>query len=234
MFPAVAAVSLLGGCRGAQSMLDPAGPSAQAIADVWWWMFGVATSVLVSVVAIWLVAMRRREELSPTDARRIGMRWIVGGGVLLPGISVVALLIFGLPAGRHQLPWPVAQGAAPPLRIDAIGRQWAWELHYPDSGVRLVNEMRMPVGRPVDIHVSTRDVIHSFWVPRLGGKIDAVPGRTNVIRLRADEAGRFRGQCAEFCGLEHAHMTMTVQAMEAGAFDAWLNAQSAASQEAAR
>jgi len=95
-------------------------------------------------------------------------------------------------------------------------------MHYPDNGVRLKNEMRVPVGRAVDVHTQSSDVIHSFWVPRLGGKLDAVPGRTLVVRLQADRAGTYRGQCAEFCGTGHAHMTMTVIAMEPADFDAWL------------
>jgi len=204
------------------SMLDPAGPSAAAIAAVWWWMFGGALAVLAFVVIAWLLAMRRRDAPAPAAARRAARWWIFGGGIALPALGIGALLVFGSPAGFHQLPLPGAAGA--PLRIDAIGHQWWWELHYPDGGVRLRNEMRIPVGRPVDVHTHSRDVIHSFWVPRLGGKLDAVPGRRLVVRLQADQPGTYRGQCAEFCGTGHAHMTMTVHAMAPDDFDAWLRA----------
>lgn len=215
-------------------MLDPAGPSAQAIAAVWWWMLGVSVLVLLGVGALWLFAMRRQAPAADGDDRRgagqSGRRWIIGGGIMLPVAAIVPLLIFGSPAGLHQLPLPLlpvalsgAGGpAAPPLRIDATGQQWWWALHYPASGVRLRNELRLPVGRPVLVHVGSVDVIHSFWVPRLGGKLDAIPGRTGIVRLQADQAGTFRGQCAEFCGLGHAHMVMTVIAMPAAEFDAWL------------
>jgi cytochrome c oxidase subunit 2 len=210
-------------------MLDPAGPSAQAIAAVWWWMLGVATLVLFAVIVIWLLAMwrARRAPGLPGDyeAARGGQRWIVGGGIVLPVVVITALLVFGTSAGQHQLPLQLSPAG---LRIDVTGQQWWWSLHYPGSGVRLRNELRLPVGRPVDIHVGSRDVIHSFWVPRLGGKLDAIPGRTGVVRLQADQAGTFRGQCAEFCGLNHAHMVMTVIAMPAAEFDAWLAARSAA------
>lgn len=215
-------------------MLDPAGPSAQAIAMVWWWMLGVSVLVAVGVMVAWWVAMRRGrhagERVTEEVATRHGLRWMVGGGIVLPSVAIAALLLFGSSAGFHQLPLPLSWtgAAAPgeaPLRVHVVARQWAWRLEYPESGVELVNELRMPVGKPVDFHVSSDDVIHSFWVPRLGGKIDAIPGRTNVIRLQADQAGTFRGQCAEFCGLHHAHMVMTVIAMPADEFDAWLAAQ---------
>jgi len=225
----------LSGCAGPQSILDPAGPSAQAIAAVWWWMLSGATLVLLAVVCIWLLAMWRNRHVpglpSDSEAARSGHRWMVGGGIVLPVVVITALLVFGTSAGQHQLPLPPAwPGAAGPtrLRIDVTGQQWWWSLHYPGSGVRLRNELRLPVGRPVDIHVGSRDVIHSFWVPRLGGKLDAIPGRSGVMRLQADQPGMFRGQCAEFCGLNHAHMVMTVIAMPAAEFDAWLVAQSAA------
>ncbi|MCL4183060.1 MAG: cytochrome c oxidase subunit II [Burkholderiaceae bacterium] len=221
---APASLAALCACGGPQSTLDPAGPSAAAIALVWWWMAGAAALVTTAVIAIWLAAMRRHG--LPVDAaQRSGRRWIVGGGIVLPLLAIVALLVFGAPAGRHHLPWPEAAGSPPPLRVDAIGRQWSWELHYPDSGVRLRNELRLPVGRPVHVHTQSRDVIHSFWVPSLGGKLDALPGRTLVMRLQADRPGSWRGQCAEFCGLGHAHMSMTVLAMEPAAFDAWLATQ---------
>jgi cytochrome c oxidase subunit 2 len=227
------AASVLAGCAGPQSMLDPSGPSAQAISAVWWWMLGVAVLVLLGVVSLWLVAMHRQAPTADGDDRphsgQAGERWIIGGGIVLPTAAIVPLLVFGSPAGLHQLPLPAVlsgmSGPAAPLRIDATGQQWWWTLHYPGRGVTLRDELRLPVGRPVHVHVGSADVIHSFWVPRLGGKLDAVPGRTGIVRLQADQAGTFRGQCAEFCGLGHAHMVMTVIAMPAAEFDAWLAAQ---------
>ncbi len=227
-------MSLLVGCAGRQSILEPAGPSAQAIAGVWWWMLGGAALVYIGVVAVWLQAMRPDRAgmdgfIGGADegaAAPAGQRWIIGGGIVLPAVAITLLLVFGSSAGLHQLPLPLhGAGGAAPMRIDAIGRQWLWTLHYPGSGVTLRNEMRLPVGRTVDIHVSSLDVIHSFWVPRLGGKLDAIPGRTGIVRLRADQPGTFRGQCAEFCGLGHAHMVMTVHAMPQAEFDAWLATQ---------
>lgn len=206
-------------CRGPHSLIDPAGPSAAAIAAVWWWMLAGALLVFAGVVAVWLRAMRARPRARDTPGS--GVAWIVGGGVVLPGVAITLLLVFGWRSGLHQM--PIGPGSAP-LRIEVSGEQWFWRVAYPDGGPRLRNELRLPVGTPVDIHVRSTDVIHSFWVPRLGGKIDAIPGRTNVIRLQADQAGVFRGQCAEFCGLAHAHMVLAVHAMAPEDFSAWLAA----------
>lgn len=220
---------LVAGCKGPLSTLDPAGPSAHAIAVVWWWMLGVAVVVLAGVCAAWFVAMRRGRGVTGQPAQRsTEFRWLLWGGVVLPSVSIAALVAFGSPAGLHQLPLPGRHPSGEaPLEIEAIGHQWRWELRYPGAGVRLHNEMRIPVGRPVDVLTGSGDVIHSFWVPRLGGKLDAVPGRTFRVRLQADAPGTYHGQCAEFCGRGHAHMTMTVIAMEPAEFDTWLATASA-------
>lgn len=216
----LAVVVVLAGCSGPQSMIDPAGPAAAAVASLWWWMAGFSTIVLVLVCALWLYAMRRAPRVhTPQEERRIAGRWIVGGGIVLPMASIIVLLAFGVPIGQRLLPG----GAVPePLRIEAIARQWQWEIRYPGVEEALVNEFRLPIGRPVEVQTSSRDVIHSFWIPSLAGKIDAIPGRTNIIRLEATKAGRLRGACAEFCGLAHSRMILDVHAMPAAEFDRWI------------
>lgn len=214
--------ALLSGCSGPFSTLDPAGPSAHSAALLWWAMFSFSAAVLVAVVALWLYAIDRRfGSRSRDDDRRIGNRWIIGGGVILPIASTTLLLIFGIPLGHKMLPLSPTEGEV--LRIDVRGHQWWWEIHYPDRGITLRNELHIPVNTPVDIHLTTADVIHAFWVPRLGGKLDAIPGRTNILRLQADQPGVYRGQCAEFCGLHHAHMQFTVEAHAPEDFSGWLN-----------
>ncbi|MCW3147886.1 cytochrome c oxidase subunit II [Stutzerimonas stutzeri] len=196
---------------------------ARDVANVWWAMFAFSVLVLVVVSWLWIHAMRRQpREVDAEQARRINRRWLVGGGLILPTASIFALLAFGIPAGRGMLPLPVI--GEQPLRVEITGHQWWWEVRYPDSGVVTANQFILPVGRLIDIELSSADVIHSFWVPRLGGKLDMIPGRTNTLRLQASESGVMRGQCAEFCGSQHAHMILHVEALEAEAFDQWIEA----------
>ena len=179
-------------------------------------MVAVALVVSAGVVATWLWAMQRQGDGSGHERY-----WLVGGGLALPTVAIVALLFLGAPAGRHQWPWP---GETPALVVDVSARQWYWQVTYPGHAVMLRDELRLPAGRPVHVRTSSDDVIHSFWVPRLAGKLDAIPGRTLVMRLQADEPGRYLGQCAEFCGVGHAHMQLSVVAMAPEEFDAWLAA----------
>lgn len=122
-----------------------------------------------------------------------------------------------------MLPPPFSQPAS--MRIEVTAHQWWWEIHYPDAGVNIKNELHLPAGVPVDIHVRSADVIHSFWVPRLAGKMDAIPGRTNILRIKSDMPGSFRGQCAEFCGTGHAGMVLAVKAYTPENFMIWLESQ---------
>ena len=182
-------------------------------------IFAVLT--LLVVVSLWLYALRRKPgQLSEARARRIQNRWIIGGGLILPITSMGVLLAFGIPIGHRMLPLPVEGEQV--LRIEVTGHQWWWQVHYPGQGLEMRNVLHIPAGQPVDLHLTSNDVIHSFWVPRLGGKLDMLPGRTNVLRLQADEPGTYYGQCAEFCGTGHAHMKFTVHAHAADDFAAWL------------
>ena len=182
-------------------------------------IFAVLT--LIVVVTLWVYALRRKPgQLSDEQARRIQNRWIIGGGLILPITSMGVLLAFGIPIGHRMLPLPVEGEQV--LRIEVTGHQWWWQVKYPGQGLEMRDELHIPAGQPVDLHLTSNDVIHSFWVPRLGGKLDMLPGRTNVLRLTADEPGIYHGQCAEFCGTAHAHMKFTVHAHAADDFAAWL------------
>ena len=214
-----AACVLATGCSGVQSMLDPAGPAAGDIARLWWWMAGGATLILGLVLALLAWSLRRRRgRLAPAR----GIRLIVAGGVVLPVAVLLVLLVFGTRVGYAVK----TLGGGPAHVVEVEGRQWAWTFRYLDADGRVAavthDRLRMPLGRVVEYRVSARDVIHSFWIPRLGGKIDAIPGRVTHLRLRADRLEPIRGQCAEFCGLEHAHMAFDVDVVPGRDYDRWL------------
>ncbi|WP_417547543.1 cytochrome c oxidase subunit II [Marinobacter segnicrescens] len=210
---------LLGGCGGSLSALDPAGESARSAAWLWWAMLGLLGTIMLLVFAVWFIAVRRAPAKTESGARRAARWWIIGGGLVLPMTAIVLILGFGIPLGQRMLPLPVSDGE--PLRINVTARQWQWQVNYPDSGIRLTDEVHIPANTPVDLHLTSDDVVHSFWVPRLGGKLDMIPGHTNVLRLQADQPGTYRGQCAEFCGTGHAHMKFRVQVHDQTAFQRW-------------
>ena len=226
---AVAAPLALGACSGVQSMLDPAGVQADRVAGLWWFMLIVASIVFVLVLAALaysLVAGRRRAPATMTEARR-DRRMVVAisAATIATVVVLFAFLIVNFSTERAlaSLPGDAA------VSVKVVGHQWWWEIEYVDSVAnrRLVtaNELHIPVGAPIKIELESRDVIHSFWVPRLHGKLDLVPGHRNVLWLRADSAGVYRGQCAEFCGHQHAKMAFTVVAESRADFDAWLEHQ---------
>ncbi|NIC04650.1 cytochrome c oxidase subunit II [Halomonas sp. DX6] len=208
------------------STMDAAGPAAQDQFWVWWAMLTVSLIVAAVVFVLWLFTFRRREQPQRTarEERRIMLRWVLGGGVALPVASIIALLVFAAPTGRGMLPLPLAEGEAE--RIEVVGHQWWWEVRYPGANgerdVVTANRLVMPAGEPVDFRLTSADVIHAFWIPRLGGKRDMVPGRHSTVRLEAESSGVFGAQCAEYCGAQHTHMLLHVEALERDEFEAWL------------
>ena len=218
-------------------MLDPKGPGAERIAEVWWFMFGLATVVYVAVAGLIVAAAMRGRRVPEGESRpsRItdsGFIWV--GGVIVPA-AILGVLAVVTVATTNDL-----RRAEPgALRIEVIGYRWWWEVTYPDDGVVTANEIHIPVGRPIEMGLEAADVIHSFWVPELAGKVDQVPGQRNVIRLQADEPGTYRGFCAEYCGLQHAKMQYLVIAESPEDFARWITRRQRppggpASEEAAR
>lgn len=182
-------------------------------------MLALLGTIMLAVFILWFVALRRKPAQTEAAAVRSARWWIIGGGLVLPMTAIMLILAFGIPLGQRMLPLPV--GAGEPLQINVTARQWQWQVSYPDTGIRLTDEIHIPVDTPVDVHLTSDDVVHSFWVPRLGGKLDMLPGHTNVLRLQADEPGTYRGQCAEFCGLGHAHMAFRVVVHDQAGFRRW-------------
>lgn len=223
-------VLLLGAaCRaGVQDALDPAGPQAAHIARLWWVLLGVSAVVWIAVCVVLGLALWRRGRTPVTDPRDGEPHKVravaVGGG--LTALVLIGLVAYSVVVGRATSALPAPHEVA--VEIEVIGRQWWWELRYrdPQSSRAFVtaNELHLPVGRPVVLRLTAGDVIHSFWVPNLHGKLDMFPGRTNTLWLQADRPGVYRGQCAEFCGLQHAKMALLVVAEPDGDFQAWADA----------
>ncbi|NMH59386.1 cytochrome c oxidase subunit II [Alteromonas sp. MYP5] len=212
----------LSGCNGRYSILDPAGPHAQAVMWLWWGMLIVGSLVLFGVCAIWWYAMRKpHKKYSEDEVKGVTNRLVVLGGIALPVACITVLLGFGIPIGHSMLPWPSEQA----IKVEVHAKQWLWEVHYPAQNIQLQDKIVIPAGVPIDIHVSSEDVIHSFWVPRLGGKMDAIPGRTNVLRLLGDKPGTYGGQCAEYCGLAHTKMKFEVSVLAEREFSLWVSQQ---------
>ena len=209
-----------------QSTLHPASHAADKIADLWWILFVVSAIVCAVVTLLVLVGAAkgsRRRELDNPDpyaADPVFGKWlIVGAGVAVPAVVVTVLFALSV-ATLPAVSAPKASDAR--LTIAVVGRQWFWDVHYREGDVRTANELHIPVGEPVRVIATTQDVIHSFWVPELNRKVDMIPGRRNSVLLEADNPGRYRGQCAEFCGLQHANMALLVVAEPRAQFDAWL------------
>jgi cytochrome c oxidase subunit 2 len=217
----------LGGCSPAeegetalmwiQSTLVPRGPHAEIVATLGGVMVGGAAAIFILVVALTVLAIVLRPERRRWMTSR---RFIVWLGIVFPVVTLTALLVYGLWISRDIL-----RPGAPVLRVQVIGERWWWRVRYldRDGSVRLVsaNEIRVPTGRPVEFVLETQDVIHSFWVPNLAGKLDMIPGRRNVYRFAVDRPGIYRGQCAEYCGAQHALMAFYVIADEPAGFEAW-------------
>jgi cytochrome c oxidase subunit II len=200
------------------SLLDPRGPAAARIAGLWWVMLAVAAVVLLVVVGMLLASVlrSRRPGGDPSAAVRWGEPFIVVAGVLAPALVLVTMFLASLRA-MADLQRPETEAR---LEVRVTGHMWWWEARYPNGAVT-ANEIHIPAGRPVRLVLTSADVVHSFWVPQLQAKADLVPGRVNDLWIQADEPGRYRGQCAEFCGMQHALMIFWVVADQQQAFERW-------------
>lgn len=198
------------------SALSPAGPQAETIARLWWWMLGISGAVFLVVFALLVAALylrRTNGRQAPPGGESV---FILVGGVLVPLVILSGLLVYMIVSTARLVPEDAD------LTIQVRGYMWWWDVYYPDADVRIANELYLPVSSDARIELSSADVIHSFWVPSLAGKTDAIPGHTTIHWLRAERAGTYRGICAEFCGLQHANMSFRVVALPAEEFAAWL------------
>jgi cytochrome c oxidase subunit 2 len=202
-------------CTSDHQVFRGAGEGGARISTIGWFM--VITSGVIAFVFLTLLAWALvRRGTKPPWIFEHG--FVVAGGIALPTVVIIALTAFTLTTLEdRQQPGSV--------QVEVIGHQYWWEVHYPGTGVTTANEFRIPVGRPVELTLRSDDVIHSFWLPDLDGKIDMVPGHTNHLTLTAKHAGVYRGQCAEYCGLQHARMAFYVRASPPAEYQRWLDRQ---------
>jgi cytochrome c oxidase subunit II len=201
------------------SILDPAGSAAERVESLWWFLFWVSAVVFAVVVILLIAALRRRgrlEEAVDLSETTWGDRFVAISGVGISWVILAIAFVVSLFAMRQL----TAEARGPAFELEVIGHMWWWEVRYPNGAVT-ANEIHIPSGERVRLKLTSADVIHSFWVPQLQVKVDQVPGRENELWLDA-EPGRYRGQCAEFCGLQHANMIVEVVAEPRAQFDAWL------------
>lgn len=206
---------------GIQSALHPQGPHAEAVSTLSWILFYGAAAILLLVIALAAYAIWAPRERRAWAAN---LRFVIGGGIVFPLVLLSALLVYTFSIGRSIATPPPAA-----LRIEVIGEQWWWRVTYFDEQGRVdfvtANEIRIPAGASVEVALRSTNVLHSFWVPNLAGKLDMIPGRVNRLRLEAGQPGVFRGQCAEYCGGPHAKMAFYVIAETPEAYAQWREGQ---------
>jgi cytochrome c oxidase subunit II len=217
-------------CGGAQTSIDPAGPQSLRLSQLWWVMFYVCSFVFVLVIIFTGLAIRRGEtfveksapDLNPPRPQENRRRNLVITATAMTIAIMFGFLIFSFSVGRSMTTDMADKNA---LTIEITGHQWWWEVRYLDAGASNIfttaNEIHIPVGVPVTFNLRAADVIHSFWVPNLSGKKDLIPGKNAAVWLQADHPGSFRGQCAEYCGVQHAHMALWIIAEPQDQFNAW-------------
>jgi len=228
--PTAALLTLMAGCTGPQNALDPYGPQAAAIAELWWVMFWLGTAVFLAftVIFIYAAVSAHRAGDDNSISHRHGWHLVGWGGAGIPLVILFALLIYSVATDRRLA--RLEHGEAELVTVEVTGYQFWWDLRYVDRNeqhreFRTANELHIPAGRPVRLVLRSVDVIHSLWIPNLHGKLDLIPGRENTMILQADEPGVFRAQCAEFCGDQHAKMGLLVVAHDSADFAAWWDRQ---------
>jgi cytochrome c oxidase subunit 2 len=203
------------------SAFDPHSPQARAVAHLWWWMLGVGGAIWAAVVVAMLIAVARRGDAA-LDARKTAFTVFVAG----TAIVLASFLAYDFAVGREA-----ARRGAPALTIAVTGHQWWWEVNYedarPSQTMVTANEIHVPTGQLIEFKLHAADVIHSFWAPNLNGKRDLIPGYATSQWFVADTPGVYRGQCAEFCGLQHAKMAFYVVAQTPNDYLAWRTASAA-------
>jgi cytochrome c oxidase subunit 2 len=225
----IAVLLALAGCYGGQSAWEVHGTSAISIKALMILVIAVCTSIWIMVVVMAALALHRRRVSALEAEARSDQRvaYVIGGAVVATVLVITMLTVASFYTTRS-----IDQSDTTEVAITVRGEQWWWRIIYTDPDpaktFETANEIHVPVGKAVRLQLESADVIHSFWVPSLAGKQDLVPGRTNFLSIRAERPGVYRGQCAEFCGLQHSHMAMLIVADDQAGYEHWLSSQRSA------
>lgn len=211
---------LLSNCGG---VTEPRSDEAEHIATLWWVMFGVSCVVAVVVLVLLAYALVRPRRPSRLESSRSATLFALIGGAIIPGVILLSTFAYSLVVTRQA-----EKPTTDELVVRITAEQFRYIVTYPAEGVTVEDELHLPAGRDVRLELISRDVIHSFWVPELNGKLDMFPQRQTVMNLHGIQPGQFQARCAEFCGINHATMTMGVVVHSAEDFQAWLVQHSAA------
>ncbi len=216
----------LTGCAGSPSIFNPASDNARQISDLVQTIYIIAAVVFVVVESLLVFSALRysRRNAGPASQIEGNTRFEIGW-TILPAVVLAIVFLVSLATLTGLAYQPAAVANDPPLTVTVIGHQWWWEFDYPDQKIVTAGEMHVPVGTVINLNIQTVDVVHSYWVPQLGGKIDAIPGQTNKTWFRATQTGSFPGQCSEFCGIEHGDMRFVVIVDSQADFDKWVTDQ---------
>lgn len=220
---------LLSACgETSPSILNTAGPVAAKEAGLFWFILVVATIVFVAVegLLIWSIVRFRERPNSPMPQQTHGNNAIELAWTIIPSIFLFVVLIVTI-ATMFSLNQPTGQA----LNVQVVGHQWWWEFDYENAHITTADELVVPTGTVIHLDLKSDNVIHSFWVPQLTGKTDVVPGHQNTKWFQADTPGYYRGQCTEFCGLQHANMEFYVKALSPNDYQTWLTGQQQAAQK---
>jgi cytochrome c oxidase subunit II len=220
----------LSACTGPEAFLEAGGPAAEEIAWIWWVMFILGVGVYIAVLGLVGVPVWRnwRRRHPPVDDERelvVERRFLFGAGIIGSSIILFVLYLVAAPVGVAVAPALGGNPDGDEITIEVVGHQFWWEVRYPDHGFVTANEITIPAGQRVRFRLESADVIHSFWIPQLHGKVDMTPGHTTELVVEAERLGEYRGRCTEYCGIAHAQMLFRVFAVEADEFEQWVDAQ---------
>ena len=214
----------LAGCSSTQSILEPATTNAREITGLFYTIFYVALAIFIVVegLLVYFVIRYQRRAGDRLPEQIHGNTPVEIAWTLAPALVLAVVFVLTV---RTMSSVDITAQPAGTVNVRVIGHQWWWEYQYPDLNIITANDLHVPVGEVVQLTLESDNVIHSFWVPQLTGKTDVVPGHQNHTWLRAETAGEYHGQCAEFCGAQHAHMLFQVIAQPRAEFDAWVQQQ---------